>query len=123
MQNYRIKWGKKERILSQVCMIKKQRLRVLLTSDVMKRVYLKAWFTRHQICRQDLLVKYTCQTQKIRPDFFYFGLPFTQRKATCKLAATEDYRMFIKLHFGAVQLSIVSPTEWLERLIYRFSQG
>ena len=31
-------------------MIKKQRLKVLFTSDVMKKVYLKGWFTRHQIC-------------------------------------------------------------------------
>ena len=38
-------------------MIKKQRLIVLLTSDMMKKGYLKGWFTRHQICRQDLLVK------------------------------------------------------------------
>ena len=36
---------------------KKQRLIVLFTSDVMKKVYLKGWFTRHQISRQDLLVK------------------------------------------------------------------
>ena len=29
----------------------------LFTSDVMKKVYLKGWFTRDQICRQDLLVE------------------------------------------------------------------
>ena len=29
----------------------------LFTSDVMKKVYLKGCFTRHHICRQDLLVE------------------------------------------------------------------
>ena len=29
----------------------------LFTSDVMKKVYLKGWFTRHHICCQDLLVE------------------------------------------------------------------
>ena len=29
----------------------------LFTSDVMKKGYLKGWFTRHHICRQDLLVE------------------------------------------------------------------
>ena len=38
---------------------KKQRLIVLFTSEVMKKKYflIKGSFTRHQICRQDLLVK------------------------------------------------------------------
>ena len=30
---------------------------------------------------------------------FYFGHPFRQRTATCKLAATEDHRVFHKLIF------------------------
>ena len=37
--------------------------------------------------------------------FLYFGLPFWQRGATCKLAATEDYRIFRGC-----------PTNWLGRL-------
>ena len=80
-------------------MIKKECLIVLFASDVMKKVYLKDWFTRHQIRRQEILVKETCRTQKIPPDFFYFGLPFRQRGATCKLAASEDYRVFHKIIF------------------------
>ena len=36
---------------------KKQHVIVLFTSDVMKKSTFKRWFTRHQICRQDLLVK------------------------------------------------------------------
>ena len=36
---------------------KKQRLIVLFASDVMKKSIFKGWFTRHQICRQDLPVK------------------------------------------------------------------
>ena len=30
---------------------------------------------------------------------FYFGLPFRQRNALCKLAATEDYRVLHKIIF------------------------
>ena len=42
---------------------------------------------------------------------------FRRRNTTCKLAATEDIIMcFIKLYFGTVQLSIVSRTEWFEKL-------
>ena len=63
-----------------------------------KVLQLKGWFTRHQICRQDLLAKQPCRTQKIRP-FFYFVHPFRQWNATCKLAAIEDYRVFIKIIF------------------------
>ena len=56
--------------------------------------------------------------------FFYFGLPFRQRNATCKLAATRPLQprtlvCCIKLSFGDIQLSpqsLRSPTEWLERL-------
>ena len=36
---------------------RKQHVIELFTSDVIKKVYLKGWFTRHQICRQDLLVE------------------------------------------------------------------
>ena len=48
--------------------------------------------------------------QKDRPDFFfYFGLPFRQRNATCKLAATEDSRVLHKIMFrGYPIISIVS---------------
>ena len=81
-----------------------------------KKVYLKGWLP------PDLSPRFTCRVKLVKHKksglifFFLFGLPFRQRNATCKLAATEDYRMFIKLHFGTVLLSIVSPTEWLERL-------
>ena len=48
---------------------------------------------------------------------YYFDLPFRQRNATCKLAATEDYRVLHKIMLrGCPELSIVSLTEWLERL-------
>ena len=49
--------------------------------------------------------------------FFNFGLPFRQRNATCKLAATEDCRVLHKIMFrGDPIISIVFPTECLERL-------
>ena len=80
-----------------------------------KKVYLKGWLP------PDLSPRFTCRVKLVKHKksgliLFYFGLPFRQRNATCKLAATEDYRVSIKLHFGTLQLSIVSPTEWLERL-------
>ena len=81
-----------------------------------KKVYLKGWLP------PDLSPRFTCRVKLVKHKksglifFFYFVLPFRQKNATCKLAATEDYRVFIKLHFGTVQLSIVSSTEWLERL-------
>ena len=94
---------------------KNQQLIVLFNSDVIKKVYLKGWLP------PDLSPRFTCRVKLVKHKksgliFFYFGLPFRQRNASCKLAATEDYRVFIKLHFGTVQLSIVSPTEWLKRL-------
>ena len=65
---------------------------------------------------------YTCIKSKLvehkKPGLIsYFGVPFRQRNATCQfLAATEEV-CCIKLYLGAVQLSIVSPTELvLERL-------
>ena len=42
MQNYRFKWGKKEQILSEACMIKGQHLIVLFNSDVMKKGIFKS---------------------------------------------------------------------------------
>ena len=86
-----------------------------------KKVYLKGWLP------PDLSPRFTCRVKLVKHKksgliFFYFGLPCRQRNATCKLAATEDYRVFIKLHFGTVQLSIVSPTEWLERLLINLTK-
>ena len=45
----------------------------LFSSDLMyknsvKKVYLKDWFTQHQVCRTQIFY----ETQKIRPDFFLF---------------------------------------------------
>ena len=80
-------------------MIKKQRLIVLFLWRDEKNIYLKGWFTRHQSCRQDLVVKVNLSNTKNPAWFFYFGLPFRQRNATCKLTATEDYRVFHKIMF------------------------
>ena len=51
----------------------------------------------------DLSPRLTCKvTWSITKDpawFFYFGHPFKQRNAMCKLAATEDYRVFHNIIF------------------------
>ena len=51
----------------------------------------------------DLSPRFTCKvTWSNTGDpawFFYFGHPFRQRNATCKLAATEDHRVFHKIIF------------------------
>ena len=48
---------KKNTILSEVCTINKikERLVVLFTSDVLYKKYIKGWFTRYHICRQDFV--------------------------------------------------------------------
>ena len=53
----RFKQGKKEQILTEVCMIKKTAPHSTVFFRRDEKVYLKGWFTRHQICRQDLLAK------------------------------------------------------------------
>ena len=63
-----------------------------------KKICLKGWFTCHQICRQDLLYSKLVEHRN-SVLIFYFGLPFRQRNETCKLAATEDYRVFHKIIF------------------------
>ena len=47
--------AKKNKFCPRSVWKKKERLIVRFNSDVMKK-YLKGWFTRHQICRQELLV-------------------------------------------------------------------
>ena len=74
--------AKKKKILSEVCMIKKQHVIVLFTW--WKKVYFKKdWFTRHQICSQDLLVEKWCKLVEHKKS----GLIF------------EDYSVFHKTIF------------------------
>ena len=60
VKNFRIiVLNRAKKILSELCMIKKKQKTaphspVYLRRDVWK-VYLQGWFTRHQICHQDLL--------------------------------------------------------------------
>ena len=57
------------------------------------------------------------ETRKDQPDFFFILAFPLDRDATCKLAATEDSLVLHKIMFrGYPIISIVSPTEWLERL-------
>ena len=87
--------AKKTKLWPRSVWLKKQRLLVLLTSDVMKNYIQKAGLhaTRFvaKIYLQSNLVEH-----KRSGLIFYFGHPFRQRNATCKLAATEDYRVFHK---------------------------
>ena len=75
----------------------------------------KSIFKRLVYTPPDLSPRFTCKvnlSNTKNPVWF-----LRQRNATCKLAATEDYIVcLIKLYFGTVQLSIVSRTEWFERL-------
>ena len=75
----------------------------------------KSMFKRLVYTPPDLSPRFTCKVNLLNtknPVWF-----FRQRNATCELAAAEDYIVcFIKLYFGTVQLSIVSRTEWFERL-------
>ena len=90
-----------KKILSEVCMIKKkknQRLIVLFTSEVMY----KSILTRLVYTPPDLSPRFTCIKNKLVETglISYFGLPFRQRNATCKLlATTEDYRVLNNIKF------------------------
>ena len=106
-----------KKILSEVCMIKKKTAphsTVYLRSDVQK-VYLQGWFTRHQICHQDLLA---LKVNLSKPALFLIlasHLDRGMRRVNFWLLL-RTILCWIILNFGVVQLSIVSPTEWLERL-------
>ena len=90
--------AKKTKFWPRSVWLKKQRLTVLFTSDVMKNYIWKAGLhaTRFvaKIYLQSNLVE-----QRGSGLVFYFGHPFRQRNATCKLAATEDHRVFHKIIF------------------------
>ena len=47
----------------------------------------------------DLSPRFTCKVNLSNTNRFYFGLPFRQRNATCKLAATEDSLVLHKIMF------------------------
>ena len=108
--------AKKEQILSEVCMIKK----AAPCSTVYLRRDEKSMFKRLVYTPPDLSPRLTCKV----------NLSNTKNPAWCFiLASLLDRGMervnwlpprtivcFIKLYFGAVQLSIVSQTELLERL-------
>ena len=76
-------------------------------------VYSKGWFTHHQICRQDLLVKKKpvehksfSKHKKTGLIFFYFGLPFRQRMQRVNWLQLRTLLCCIKLCFGDIQLSL-----------------
>ena len=58
----------------------------------------KSIFKRLVYTPPDLSPRFTCKVTWSCL-IFYFGHPFRQRNATCKLAATEDYRVFHKIIF------------------------
>ena len=80
----------KNYILSEVYMVKKQRLIVLFTSDVMYKKYKRLVYTP-----KDLLAGF-CQV-KHSARFFILASLLTKEGnlyiTTCKLAATEDCRV------------------------------
>ena len=98
-------------------MIKKQRLIVLFTSDVMKK---KSIFKRLVYTPTDLPPRFTCKVNLSNAKnpglIFYFGLPFRQRDATCKLAAIEDYCVFHRIIFWGCPIIHSLSNRVLERL-------
>ena len=74
-------------------------------------------FTRHQICRQDLLVnKSKLDEHKKFSDCFILTFLLDRGMQRVNWLQPRTIVCCIKLCFGSVQLSIVSLTEWLERL-------
>ena len=115
LQNYGFKQDKKEQILSEVCMIKKKRLIVLFTSDVRCVCGLHA--TRFVA---KIYLGLTCKvnlSNTKNPGWFFILASLLDRGMECvNWLPPRTIVCFIKLYFGAVQLSIVSQTELLERL-------
>ena len=95
-------------------MIKNQRLIVLFTSDVMKKVYLKRSFTD---LSPRLVCKVNLSSTKNPASFFILASLLIDRgMQRANWLPPRTIVCFIKLYLGTVQLSIVSETEWLERL-------
>ena len=89
-----------------------QRLIVLFSSDVMK----KSMFKRLVYTPPNLSPRFTCKVNlsntKIRPDFFILAsLLLDKGMEHVNWLPPRTIVCFIKLYFGAVQLSIVSLTE------------
>ena len=113
VKNYRIiALNRAKIILPEVCMR-------CITSDVMcKKYILKATLYAHQICHQDLLVLKVILLNTRNPAWFLILASLLERRMQ-RVNFWLPLRTIvccIKLYFGAVQLSRVSPTEWLERL-------
>ena len=120
VKNFRIiVLNRAKKILSELCMIKKKQKTaphspVYLRRDVSK-VYLQGWFTRHQIFHQDLLA---LKVNLSKPAWFHILASLLDRgmRRVNFWLPLRTIVCWIILNFGVVQLSIVSPTEWLERL-------
>ena len=95
---------------------KKQRLIVLFTSDVMK----KSIFKRLVYTPPDLSTRFTCKVNlsntKNPAWFIILASLLDSWMQRVNWLPPRTIVCFIKLYFGALQLSTVSPTEWLERL-------
>ena len=108
--------AKKEQILSKVCMIKKG-LIVLFTGDVLR----KSMFKRLVYTPPDSSPRFTSKlnlSNTKNPAWFFIlaSLLLDRGMERVNWLPPRTIVCFIKLYFGAVQLSIVSKTELLERL-------
>ena len=63
-----------------------------------EKLYLKGWFTATRFVAK-IYLQSNLVEHKRSGRIFDFGHPFRQRNGTCKLAATEDYRVFHKIIF------------------------
>ena len=82
---------------------KKQRLIALFTSNVMY-IYLEAWFTRHQICHQDLLVLKVNLSNTKLPAWFLILASLLDRgmQRVNFWLPLRTILCWIKVYFGAV---------------------
>ena len=122
VKNFRIivlNRAKKKKFCPRSVWLKKKKKKGTSWSCLLQTWCMKSISTRLVCTPPDLSPRFTCIKSKLVESrlISYFGLPFKQRNATCKfLATTEAIMCWIILYFGVVQLSIISPTEWLERL-------
>ena len=120
LQNYRFKWGKKRTNSFQGLYDEKKRLIVLFTSEVTK----KSMFKRLVYTPTDLSPRFTWGltgkanlSNTKNPGWFFILASLLDRGMECVNGLPpRTIVCFIKLYFGAVQLSTVSQTELLERL-------
>ena len=95
---------------------KKQRLIVLFTSDVMKTRMFKRLIYKPPDLSARFICKVNLSNTKSLAWFFILASVLDRGMERVNWLPPRTIACFIKLYFRAVQLSVVSQTELLERL-------